>query len=610
MKTNNHINLCVLLAIVTGAFCASCDDFLTITPTDSIVEEEFWEDKNDLNNVVTACYKSLINSDVMNKYTEWGELRSDNFEKTTGVTATNLQNIMNANLLSTNGVFSWTSFYNTINYCNKVLAHGPEIVQNDESFSQGDWLPIEAEMKTIRALCHYYLVRTFGEVPYVTQDYNNDSQYFPIAQSTQIQVLDSIIMDLEAVKDQAMKDYGNTYDNKGRITQKTVYTLLADVYLWRASYKAGNSKVTGVTTPSEDYQKCIDCCDWVMDQMLADFKKTLSESGQIISGLEDLTIKDLFIQNIISTNSTNLTLSQYLGTGAYNYIFGSKNSRESIFELQIDGYKNTNNLIPTYFFNLKDSKAGTLVCSYNLMADVETTPNTLSPSNVFTKTDYRRWETAIYEGANQTDYKLGKYTERKVEQSNGSSSSSGMKDNTATNLTLPQGYTRQSYPNTSNWIFYRLSDLYLMKAEAMSQLYDDEDNLRQAFMLVREIFKRSNPMAYENRPTSTDSLRFETFNTQNGLETLVMWERQREFYGEGKRWFDLVRYAQRHGGTKEMLTMLTRKYGDNKKSIEAKLASLESLFSPIYTNEIKNNSLLHQNPVWGTTESSSKTDEL
>ena len=107
---------------------------------------------------------------------------------------------------------------NSINYCNKVLAHGEETIARDESFSRGDWLPIRAEMITLRAFCHYYLLRTFGEVPYVTFDYNNDSQDFLIAQSTQIQVLDSIIKDLESIKADAMNDYGNTVQNAGRVT--------------------------------------------------------------------------------------------------------------------------------------------------------------------------------------------------------------------------------------------------------------------------------------------------------------------------------------------------------------------------------------------------------
>jgi hypothetical protein len=150
----------------------------------------------------------------------------------------------------------------------------------------------------------------------------------------------------------------------------------------------------------------------------------------------------------------------------------------------------------------------------------------------------------------------------------------------------------------------------LMKAEAMSQLYDDEEHLTEAFNLCRSIYKRSNPGAYQ--PGSKgDSLDITVFMSKEGIESLVMAERQREFVAEGKRWFDLVRYAQRRGGTQEMLALLTRKFAsDNKKAIEAKLSTIQSLFSPIYINEIRNNGLLHQNEVWAVDESTSKTDNL
>ena len=169
----NNIYKCFLAgALLTAGSISfsSCEDYLTITPTDRIVEEEFWEDKNDLQNALTACYLRLIQNDMMKKYILWGEVRSDNFEITTGVTNTNMTNMMNANLMSTNNIVTWTCFYNLINYCNKILTHGPEIVTKDESFSNGDWLPMRAEAITLRAFAHYYLVRTFGEVPYVTID--------------------------------------------------------------------------------------------------------------------------------------------------------------------------------------------------------------------------------------------------------------------------------------------------------------------------------------------------------------------------------------------------------------------------------------------------------
>lgn len=153
----------------------------------------------------------------------------------------------------------------------------------------------------------------------------------------------------------------------------------------------------------------------------------------------------------------------------------------------------------------------------------------------------------------------------------------------------------------------------LMKAEAISQLYSDEEHLKEAFLLCRHIFRRSNPYAYatNNMTAKNDSLVFDNFNTQSNLETLIMTERQREFFGEGKRWFDLVRYAQRKGSTADMLKkFLGRKYSENRGAIFAKLSTINSLFSPVYDKQLKANPLLHQNNAWINNESSSKTDDL
>ena len=599
----------ILSVAATGLF-SSCEDYLTITPTDKIVEEEFWQDKNDLRNALTACYSRMIQQDMMQRYILWGEVRSDNLEKTTGVTATDIQNVMNANLLSTSWIFNWTPFYNVINYCNKVLTHGPEIVANDESFSNGDWQPMRAEAITLRALSHYYLVRTFGEVPYVTTDYNNDSQDFRIAQSSQIEVLDSIIMDLESVKDVAMKDYGNTVENKGRITRKAVYTLLADVYLWRASYKQGNPDIQSAdgSTAESDYQKCVDYCEFVTNQMIADYIESLNKSGTVLGTVteEDVKLENMFIQNA-TNNAAGAGMKFTSQTGAYNYIFGQGNSREGIFELQFDGTYNINNMELSYFWNAKDQKAGTMECASALFSSIENNTANAIPSSLFTKTDYRRWETAMYTAADQTEYPLAKYNYNTSSQYNGTQTS-GMRDNTLSTFT--QQTTYKGTQNSANWIVYRLSDVVLMKAEALVQLYDDEEHLKEAFNLVREVFKRSNPYAYQNATSPTDSLNFENYSNQTTMTQLVMNERQREFFGEGKRWYDLVRYAQRNGGTTEMLRYLVRKYSDNQDAVRAKLATLPSLFSPIYTNEIKNNPLLHQNEVWGTSESTSRTDNM
>ncbi len=629
-----------IVALHTSLFTlTSCEDFLTITPTSAIVEEEFWQDKNDLNNAAVACYKRVASEDILTKIIYWGEMRSDNFDRSTELRASSPEsNIMNANLLPTYGVFQWTPIYNVINDCNKVLAHGPEVVKIDESFNDGDWQPIRAEMITLRALCHFYLVRTFGEIPYVTFDYNNNSQELRITQTPQLVVLDSIINDLESVKDVSMNDFGNDVLNKGRITKKTVYSLLADVYLWRASYKAGNCEpfknrtitpsintlytdnnivLDGDKTPygtsaTEDYKKCVECCDKVIEICKAEKIKYINEKGLNVGGAKiELELEDLLVQNNIGTNSTTSVVSAFLqnSNGAYNTIFGAGNSDESIFEIQFDGITYGNTMPTKLFWTL--SKVGLFSAAAPLFETVSDGPNADIPTAVFTKTDYRRAETLRWDRENkQFTLNIGKYTTYRVTQSNGTNKY--LTDNTANNYTITSS-TLTSASLEENWIMYRLSEIYLMKAEAMSQLYDDETNLMTAFNYVREVFKRSNPYAYSplNKTNAkTDTLNFTNFNTKKGVEMLVMAERQREFIGEGKRWFDLVRFAQRRGNTEEMLNLLCRKYTGNQKAIRAKLADMQSLFSPVFDSELKSNTWLYQNGAWEVNKSSGRTDNL
>lgn len=640
---NNIIKNIALSGIVAaglGMCLSSCEDFLTITPSSSIVEEEFWKDKNDLNNVVNACYKQIASNDILNNYIQWGESRSDNFEVSSAVNRTSqIYNIMNANLIPTYYQFNWTAMYNAINICNKILAHGPEVVKYDMSFSEADWQPVKAEAITIRAYCHFWLVRTFGEIPYVTIDYNNDGQDLLLAQSTQLQVLDNIIKDLEDVKEDAMSNYGNTVLNKGRITKKAVYALLADVYLWRASYKAGNchpftklgiaSNYKGElkdgdvrtedygTSAESDYQMCVTCCDKVIEIVKKEKLDYINKAGLNIGGAEiELDDDDLLIQNLSPAQMGLAEIKNYItaaSLGTYDKVFGTGNSDESIFELQIEGSQSyANSMLTSTFYNMKDSKVGSMTGSVNLFDQKLEDVNVTEPQSLFPITDYRKWTTFQYQ-TEQTTYDIAKGIYGSISVKDRTTNNE-MKSNESDKVRVTT--TRQPYNSdgaySTNWIAYRMPDIFLMKAEALSQISAEEENLKEAFHYIETVFKRSNPYAYmtANPKTEQDKLKFEAFNSQEGIEALVMTERQREFIGEGKRWFDLVRYAQRHGNTQGMLKMLTRKYSTNKKAVESKLAHMQTLFSPVYNNEIKNNALLYQNGVWKVNESSSQTDNM
>ena len=82
---------------------------------------------------------------------------------------------------------------------------------------------------------------------------------------------------------------------------------------------------------------------------------------------------------------------------------------------------------------------------------------------------------------------------------------------------------------------------------------------------------------------------------------LILDERQREFAFEGKRWFDLVRWALRSedGTPKDMLDiMIPNKYTTLPNQYRAKMSTINSLFFPIAEREINANPLLKQNEAY------------
>lgn len=145
--------------------------------------------------------------------------------------------------------------------------------------------------------------------------------------------------------------------------------------------------------------------------------------------------------------------------------------------------------------------------------------------------------------------------------------------------------------NSANWIVYRLSDVLLMKAEALIQL---GTNNNEALKLINTTYLRSNP------ELMGDSLRIENYSSQFELNNLLLRERQRELMFEGKRWFDLMRLARREGDPTPLLNYVSKKFsgGGSGGTQITKMSVMEALYLPIHINELKANAALVQNPFY------------
>ena len=545
----------------------SCSDFLEIEPLNDIVLDKFWNEENDVENIVAGCYSGMQNRILIERMIVWGELRSDHLIGGTGVQDNiNIQNILKENITANNVYTSWGEFYDIINRCNTVLHYSPLVAERDPNYTETELMATRAEVSAIRDLCYFYLIRTFRDVPYSTQPFLDELQQMAMPATKFDAVLDSLITDLENVKSYAVKTYPVSKTNYqcGRITQDAIHAMLAEMYLWK-----------------KDYANSVKYADMVIDAKTQRFQDEIDNAGSNSSSYKMFEGYPLIYDSYTTGN---------LYGNAYGTIFGSGASRESILELI---FADDNTLLANHGLSFLYGNQKTMPGIVK-PADFITTDVSDASYKVFCdKYDTRNYENLYRMSASQ--YGVAKYVCK-----------SGMVSISSTEITSSAS---PSYPEEychANWILYRLTDVMLLKAEALVQMVDgdakteaNDSLLRAAYDIVSVINKRS------NCATTYMPITYANYSTKSQMENLVFEERARELMFEGKRWYDLVRRSLRDGNTSYLVQQVTRKGSDNASVVQAKLAKMDAIFWPYNLDELKVNPYLVQNPAFGSGDDNS-----
>ncbi len=299
MKKN--IILSYLLIFVFAVSFTGCKKWLALKPLDGIVKEEFWKTKEQVQASVIGIYSSMMEystgtygnptnyvPSMAELFFIWGEGRADHVANATASSADDIA-LINVNIQPTNVNANWRPFYRTINFCNTVIEKAPEVLANDNTFTQAQLDQYLSEALTIRALMYFYLVRTFGDVPLKTDATLSDENITPIPKSPQADIYNQIVADLKLAESKAVTTYGNAASDKGRVTVYTVNAILADVYLWM-----------------EKYTESIAACDKIINSGKFGLIKGATRNGPIVEYSDSW----------------------------FNTLYYNGNSNEGIFELQ------------------------------------------------------------------------------------------------------------------------------------------------------------------------------------------------------------------------------------------------------------------------------------
>lgn len=576
---------------VGGGLLSSCLDTV-ILPDDITVGEDFWKRKSDVALMVNAAYEGMtlqysdhstseskyISGNVIENLIVWSA-RSDEFVQANnpeGAIPNALAEVLSASTQVTNRYTNWSQFYSVINKCNIVLEKAPQVLQEDPNYTEGDYLTDRSQMLALRSLCYFYLLRNFRDIPYIDKPFMDSSQERVFTQESPAVVLQKCIESLEEAAANAIQ--ARSFSNWRRVgwfTQDGIHALLADIYLWRAS----------VMHDAGDYQKAVDYCDLVI----------ASKKAQHVKGRNELVEKDYPLAD---------------ADNAYTNLFVMQNAEESIFELQTDN--NAALCKYLYKYGSNSSTEGFLKAS-NIFAQNSsvTTAATAINDKVFPTNDIRYFSSIFtpISGAESFDV-------RKM-----------ISDNDQRSLTQ-QGrgtVTRTFAALEQNYIIYRLSDVMLMKAEALVQLVDTaaeqsvkDAQLQKAFDLVEAVNTRSLLDANKGDALTWAKLST-TRKSKEGMELLVMEERLRELCFEGKRWYDLLRFNYRHvngvnyntslgaqgletlqPNSSEMLDIAIRGKGTQAAGLKAKMRNEAYLYLPLPNSDVILSPEMKQNPAYSS----------
>ncbi len=210
-------------------------DFLKQSNPNSTPVADYFQSENDVLLAVNGVYQSLRDGNCIG---EGSGLFTDERSDDTGRN----DNQSNAgepfqfndfSLLPSNTFLKahWLALYQSITRCNVVLSNMDNVHYNDNNTKE----QYRAEVKFIRALIYFHLVRKWGDVPLVTKQLNTTAE---IAANTfrekKEKVYDQVVADLKDALNGPLPNI-QPVTGKGRVSKAAINAILGQVYLTMAT---------------------------------------------------------------------------------------------------------------------------------------------------------------------------------------------------------------------------------------------------------------------------------------------------------------------------------------------------------------------------------------
>ena len=497
-------------ALVAGLalLCVSCKDKLVIPPVGSLSSEGYFSTPSHIEEGIRGVYSKVTGIEG-NEYIYLSETRSDNVWTDPAPNATrDATEIGHYRFNPSLGTLesTWSGWYSVIYNANTVLASLDNVEFTNESIKK----QFRGELLFLRAYAHLELVRVFGNVP-VVDHVLSASEAKELGQTPGADILKNQVIpelkeavDLLPYQKSMLSSTGGSATSEYRGDKLAAQAMLARAYMTLYGWP---SKDSSVKAEAKSLLKT------VIDYANANgyWAPTATEWKKMFT-TDRVTQNKYFIFSIQHTAATSNTLAfiscaealtvDYLPTQGTNSRFNGNAMYTGFVEATT-----------RYEFQATGDERGKF-CILDTMAPVGT----------YTGYPNRETEFTLDNGEKVTTYERSLNT--KWVPYAAKRESVGV---TFDDLDLNTGWPM-------NFPIIRTEDMMLLYAE----LLVEDNDIAGAMEIVNKIRTRAGVEARPTNCSAADALNY------------VKKERKLEFFGEGVRWFDQIRYGEWKESTLKM----------------------------------------------------------
>jgi len=628
-------NIKIQILVLFMAIASSCkNDFLDVVPDNVATIDNAFTNRNEAEKYLFTCYSYLPNeSDIYANpaflagdelWTYWPITSLSRLPVDPQQIARGNQNIVDPLLNYWDGTRSGRPLFRALRDCNIFLDNVDKVADLDPVM-KARWI---GEVQFLKAYYHFYLLRMYGPIPIIDKN-------LPISASTEEvrvkrepvdKVADYIVTLLDTAASNLPLKIINRSSELGHITKPIALSLKAKVLVMAASplfngntdyTQMKNADGTALFNAQYDVQKWVKAANACKEAITQCESAGISlyEFNSNLVNIPDTLKREMSIRNSIAERWNSEVIWGYSSASlagiqlqAMPRLDAAKSTNESTLgqlapTLKMAELFYTKNGVP-----INEDKEWNYAERYSLKRaegnDKNYIQNAYTTAYLHFNREPRFYADLAFDGSvwymqNGTWTIKAKSGQAQSRKSAFGYSATGYFTKKLVNWKFViqdgQAYSTETYP----WPMIRLSDLYLLYAEALNE---SDKPYAEALEYVNKVRNRAGLQSVEASWTnfSTNPTKF---TTKEGLREIIHRERLIELAFEGQRFWDLRRW-------KETATLNSAVNGwDIDQADEAAYYRPKLLFSqkftaprdyfwPVKENNIIVNPNLVQNPGW------------